>query len=355
MARIQIGGAGGAPANNFIRALRESSRKDYLIGTSSVASDLFLADTEERYVVPPAKHDRYREVLLGLLRRGKPDFLYVSHDYEVLAVSRLREEILSLGVKLFLPNPETVEATVDKYRSYEIWREGGLPVPETILINTAHDLDDAFEKFGPRVWLRATTGGGGRGALPTDSREMARQWVERLEGWGSFTAARCLTSRSVTWQSIWHEGELIVAQGRRRHAWSFADRTVSGVTGITRVAETCSDAEVDRIAEAAIRSVDPRPHGIFGVDLTYDEEGRPNPTEINIGRFFTTILFFARAGLNLPEIYCDLGLEGKRPKLDRRVNPLPEGLVWIRGMDVEPVLTTAQQTKELARQVTWAR
>lgn len=355
MARIQIGGAGGAPANNFIRALRESTHEHYLIGTSSVASDLFLADTDERHFVPPAKDARYPTVLLDLLQRAKPDLLYVSHDYEVLAVSRLRDEILRLGVKLFLPHPQTVEATVDKYRSYLIWREAGLPVPETILLNTPHDLENAFESLGPRVWLRATTGGGGRGALPTDSRDMARRWIERLEGWGVFTAARCLTSRSVTWQSIWYEGELIVAQGRRRHAWSFADRAASGVTGITRVAETCSDPDVDRVAEAAIRSVDRRPHGIFGVDLTYDDDGRPNPTEINIGRFFTTILFFARAGLNLPRIYCDLGLHGTRPDLERKVNPLPDGLFWIRGMDVEPVLTTDQRMKELVSQATWAR
>lgn len=354
MARIQVGGAGGAPGNNFIRALRESSRKDYLIGTSSVATDLFLADTDERHVVPPAKDAHYRAALLDLLHRAKPDLLYVSHDYEVLAVSRLRDEITRLGVGLFLPSPETVEATVDKYRSYLVWSKTGLPVPETILVDTPQDLEDAFARFGPRIWLRATTGGGGRGALPTESRAMAREWIDRLHGWGSFTAARCLTSRSVTWQSIWYEGELIVAQGRRRHAWSFADRTVSGVTGITRVAETCSDPEVDRVAEAAIRAIDPRPHGIFGVDLTYDDDGRANPTEINIGRFFTTILFFARAGLNMPQIYCDLGLDGMRPNLERKVNPLPEGLVWIRGMDVAPVLTSDQQMQELAGQGTWA-
>lgn len=355
MARIQVGGAGGAPGNNFIRALRESARRDYLIGTSSVASDLLLADTDERHVVPPAKDPHYRAVLLDLLQRSKPDFLHVTHDYEVLAVSRLRDEIEGLGVKLFLPSAETIESTVDKYRSYVIWQKAGLPVPETILVNSPHDLEDAFARFGPRIWLRATTGGGGRGALPTDSHELARLWIERLEGWGAFTAAQCLTSQSVTWQSIWYRGDLIVAQGRRRHAWSFADRTVSGVTGITRVAETCSDAEVDRVAMAAIRAIDARPHGIFGVDLTYDDQGRPNPTEINIGRFFTTILFFARAGLNMPQIYCDLALDGRRPQLERNLNPLPEGLIWIRGMDVEPVLTSEQTMEELGRQVTWAR
>ena len=47
IAKIQIGGAGGDPSNNFIRSLRKSQRKDYLIGMCSVPSDLFLADTEE--------------------------------------------------------------------------------------------------------------------------------------------------------------------------------------------------------------------------------------------------------------------------------------------------------------------
>ena len=49
---------------------------------------------------------------------------------------------------------------------------------------------------------------------------------------------------------------------------------------------------VDEIALRAITAVDGSPHGIFSVDLTYDDEGVPNPTEINIGRFFTTHLFF---------------------------------------------------------------
>jgi len=85
------------------------------------------------------------------------------------------------------------------------------------------------------------------------------------------------------------------------------------------------------------------PHGIFGVDLTYDALGVPNPTEINIGRFFTTHYFFTQAGLNLPEIYVNIALDREFPKLSREINPLPDGLVWIRGMDVEPILTTVSE------------
>ena len=347
MARIQIGGAGGAPSNNFIRSLRESGRGDYLIGTTCVPSDLFLADTDERHVVPYASAPEYPEALLALLRETRPDFLHVQHDSEVQAVSRMRDRIQELGVKLFLPDPETVENCVDKEKSYAIWKETGIPVPGTMLVESEEDLRTAFERFGPRVWIRATEGGGGRGALPTDSFEFARLWIERFQGWGSFTAAECLTPRTVTWLSIWYRGELVVAQTRTRRSWNFGDRTLSGVTGVTGVGETCSDPVVDDIAERAVLAIDAEPHGIFGVDMTYDAAGVPNPTEINIGRFFTTHYFFTRAGLNMPQIYCELALEGKRPELERARNPLPDGLVWIRGMDVEPVMTTAEELERL--------
>jgi carbamoyl-phosphate synthase large subunit len=346
MSRIHIGGAGGAPSNNFIRSLRESSRQDYIIGASSVASDLMLADVDERHVVPNATAPDYRARILTLLARTHPDFMHVQNDYEVRAVSRLRKEIAALGVRLYLPAADTIENCVDKNKSYEIWQHAGLKVPRTLLVRTPEDLKQAFSQFGEKIWIRATEGGAGRGALPADSLDFSRIWIERFNGWGAFTAAELLTEKSVTWQSIWHEGELLVAQTRRRRSWNFGNRTLSGVTGITGVGETCSDPVVDRVALDAISAIDRRPHGIFSVDMTYDKAGTPNPTEINIGRFFTTHYFFTKAGLNFPEIYCNVALDGKFPSLKRKINPLPDGLVWIRGMDVQPVLTTSE---ELAR------
>src|SRR3954462_12123713 len=112
MARIYIGGAGGAPSNNVIRSLRESERRHYLIGATSVPSDLLLADVDEKHVVPYATDSAWRTSILDLLARTRPDFMHVQSDYEVLAVSRLRKEIESLGVRLFLPAPETIENCV---------------------------------------------------------------------------------------------------------------------------------------------------------------------------------------------------------------------------------------------------
>jgi hypothetical protein len=346
VARIQIGGAGGAPSNNFIRSLRESGRGDYLIGASCIPSDLFLADTDEKHVVPYATAPEYSGSICKLLAGTKPDFLHVQNDYEVQAISRMRSQIEMLGVRLYLPAPETIENCIDKGKSYELWKKAGVKVPETMLLHSPDDLRKAFALLGDKIWIRATVGAAGQGALPTDDFEFARIWIDRFKGWGNFTAAECLTPRTVTWLSLWYEGELVVAQTRRRRSWNFGNRTLSGVTGITGVGETCSDPVVDQVSLDAIRSIDPKPHGIFAVDMTYDHQGWPNPTEINIGRFFTTHYFFTKAGLNMPEIFCNIALDDVFPSLARKINPLPDGLIWIRGMDVEPVLTTVD---ELAR------
>ncbi len=89
-------------------------------------------------------------------------------------------------------------------------------------------------------------------------------------------------------------------------------------------------------------AIDKNPHGIFSVDMTYDKSGVPNPTEINIGRFFTTHHFFTEAGLNMPYIFTKIGLDGEMPAIQKKINPLPENLVWIRGLDFLPKLSTIE-------------
>jgi hypothetical protein len=349
--KILLGGAGGAPTNNVVKSLRLGGSGDRLIGMSCVPSDLLLADVDEQYVVPPAVAEDYPQRLAALVRRVRPDFLHAQHDFEVRAVSRLRTELQQLGVRLYLPAAATVENAVDKGKSYEIWSRAGVPVPQTVLVSSPAGLGRALDRFGGRVWLRATEGGGGKGALPVhgpQEYEFARLWIERFAGWGQFTAAEMLSPDSVTWLSIWYQGELVVAQTRRRRSWNFGDRTLSGVTGVTGVAQTYSCEVVTRTALHAIEALDRQPLGIFGVDLTYDTAGKPRVTEINIGRFFTTVHFFTRAGVNFPQIYRDIALEEKFPALERKINPLPDGLVWVRGMDVEPVLTTLATLEGLA-------
>jgi carbamoyl-phosphate synthase large subunit len=345
MRRILVTGAGGSPATNFVRSLRSAPEPMHLVGTDADRYCLMRAETDARHLVPPAGDPSYLEVLNAIIERERIDLVHAQNDAEVAFISEHRDR---LGASVFLPAPGTVRLCQDKFRSYQRWRAAGLTVPETVLLHSDEDLKLAFERFGGSLWLRATSGAGGRGALPVHDLETARSWLGLHRGWGSFTAAELLEPDSITWMSVWRDGELVVAQGRRRLYWELSRLSPSGVTGVTGAGVTVADPALDDLAVRAVLAIDARPHGLFGVDLTFDRAGEPNPTEINVGRFFTTHHFFTALGLNLPYVYVKLAFGEPPPPVARRCNPLPDGQVWIRGVDFEPVLTT---TGEIERHV----
>jgi hypothetical protein len=342
MKKIVIAGAGGAPSEGVINSLLLSGRKEEIIGIGSEPTDLVLSNAFRKYYVPYANAPEYKSELLKILRMEKPDLIHFQNDLEIFYASMFRDEIHAEGVRTFMPDHDVIDMCVHKYKTYLKLEEAGIKVPKNAMLHTERDLAQAFKDLGDKdgkIWLRASSiGAGGKGALPTNDFEFAKQWITHFKGWGDFCAAQMLTQNTVTWLSIWYEGELVVAQTRIRKGWVHGNRTLSGVTGVTKVGQTYSDPVVDQIAIQTIKAVSEKPHGIFGVDMTYDKEGIPNPTEINISRFFTTVLFFTKAGLNMPEIFKDIILYEVFPKLDKKMNPLPDGLLWLRGMDTEPRL-----------------
>jgi len=340
--KILIAGAGGAPSEGVINSLLLSKKNEEIIGMGSEPTDLLLSSAKKKYFIPYANTPEYKDCLLQILETEKPDLIHFQNDLEIFHASLLRDEIHAAGVKTFMPSHEVIDTCVHKYKTYLKLKTAGIKVPENIMIHNEADLKNAFETLGDKngnIWLRASSiGGGGKGALPTNNFTFAKGWIDRYKGWGDFVAAEMLTPDTVTWLSIWHEGNLVVAQTRIRKGWTHGNRTVSGVTGVTKVGQTFSDAKVDQIAIDTVKAVTDKPHGIFGVDMAYDFNGIPNPTEINISRFFTTVLFFTEAGLNMPEIFKDLALYNTYPNLEKIINPLPDGLLWLRGMDAKPLL-----------------
>lgn len=343
MKRIIVTGAGGSPAVNFTRSLRKAHEPFYIIGVDANKYCIERAEVDERHLVPKASNSRYIAILKDIVRESSADVLHPQHSQEVPTISRYRDE---LGVKTFLPKHKSVEICDNKMLSFECWEKAGLVVPQTMLLESEADVEVAFQRFGAKIWLRAIVGSGGAGATPATDLEWAKVWVTLHNGWGKFSAAECLQPDSIIWQSIWKDGDLVVAQGRKRLYWEFGGKFLSGVSGVTGAGCLVADSAVDSIAKEAILAIDKCPNGIWGVDLTYDNSGVPNPTEINIGRFFTTHQFFTEAGLNMPYIYVKLALGEDTPFIQQKINPLTPNQVWIRGVDFLPKLTTLEKIDE---------
>lgn len=341
MRKILIAGAGGAPSEGVIYSLLKNP-ENYVIGMGSEPTDLVLSKAHKKYYIPYANTPGYKAALLNIIEKEKPDLVHFQNDLEIFHSSLIREAIIATGTKIFMPEHQVIDICVHKHKSYKAFKAAGVPVPINIEINTADDLKQAFQDLGDeqgKIWLRDSgIGGGGKGALPTNNYDLAKSWIDHYKGWGSFIAAEMLTPKTVTWLSIWHEGELIVAQTRSREGWTHGNRAISGVTGVTKVGVTLSDEMVTKVAKSSVKAVSAKPHGIFGVDMAYDKNGIPNPTEINISRFFTTVRFFTEAGINFPEIFVNLALGESAGISTGLINPLPNDLLWLRGMDTEPML-----------------
>lgn len=348
MKRILVLGAGGSPSTNFIRSLRKAREKFYIVGTDADKFTLVRAETDKKYLTPLASDPSYLEFINLIIAKEHIDFVHAQNEAELKILSDNREKVKA---KMFLPSKETVRICFNKFLSYEAWRKTNIKVPKTMMINNTEDLRNALKEYKGRMWLRAVVGGGGKGAFPIKNNNFntAKAWIDFNNGWGKFTAAELLQPDSITWMSIWKDGNLIVAQGRKRLYWELSRISPSGVTGITGGGVTVNDKNLDETAIKAIHTMDKKPHGLYGVDLTYDNQGVINPTEINVGRFFTTHYFFTALGLNMPYIFVKLAFDEKIPKIRRKLNPLKPGMLWIRGVDFEPILTSMKEVEQYAK------
>ncbi len=226
MKKILIAGCGGAPSEGVINSLLNSQKREEIIGMGSEPTDLYLSAAGKKYIIPYADSEGYKSTLKKILLKEKPDLVHFQNDLEVFEASKLREDIISTGTKIFMPTHEVIDVCVNKNKSYLKWKKAGITVPENLMLNNVADLENAFKELGNQsgeIWIRASSiGGGGKGALPTKDFEFAKRWIDRFKGWGQFVAAEMLTPNTVTWLYIWYEGELVVAQTRIRKGWACA-------------------------------------------------------------------------------------------------------------------------------------
>lgn len=348
MKRILITGAGGSAGYNFYDALKLSSEDYYVVGTDARPQHLELIDVDKRYVVPPVTDKSYIDSINKIIAKENIEFVHPQPDVEVSFIAEHRDK---LNAKVFLPGKDVVEACHDKMLFNKILAEKGVAVPKAFHIKTQDNLKHALSELleiQPKIWLRAIRGAGSRGSLPINSFYQGDAWIDywrnfRGIDYGDFMASEFLPGHEFAWQSLWYEGELITAQARERLEYIFGNLTPSGQTSSPSVAKTVNRDDINEIGQAAVRAVSDKPHGVFCVDMKEGADGVPKVTEINVGRFFTTSNFFAHAGLNMPNMYVELGMTGEIKNKPKQLNPLPDDLYWVRMIDMGFKLVKGEQ------------
>jgi carbamoyl-phosphate synthase large subunit len=336
---ILILNSGDGTGLNFTRSLHDAGGWR-TIGIDSTLDDLHCSETQTRHLVQWDQPQELIEIVNRICVEESVDLVYAADTGpELLAISAHRDQ---LTARTLLPPLADHLRMEDKWATWEALDAASCPVPSTVLVESGADLERVFTQY-ERVWLRRRRGSAGAGSMATASSEFAKAWVQEQRGWGEFTAAECLTGRTATFSGLWFDGELVCSQLRERMWWRYGGLSTSGVTGITGAQRTISDSALHQTAVDCIAAVCERPHGVIGADFTYDSDGRPLATEVQPARFYSSIHFLARLGLNLAKAYCTLACDGRDALGPARINPCPPNLYWVKGVEKLPQLLTSDE------------
>lgn len=331
--------SGDGTGLNFTRSLALTGGYR-TVGVDTAVHDHHCSEADVRYLVRWSSDAELVERVNKIAKDEHAELVHAADTSpELLALARHRD---GLAVPTLLPDPDDHQRMEDKWETWRALHAAGIPVPDTVLVRGESDLLAVMARH-PRVWLRRRRGSGGSGSLATGSRDLARAWLDEQEGWGEFTAAQCLSERTATFSGLWNDGGLVCSQLRERVSWKYPSATASGATGVTGAQFTFWDPQVHELAVACVRAVAARPHGAIGVDFTYHPDGSPLPTEVQPARFYSSIHFLARLGVNLPDLYCRVALDPAGLPDHPVVNPIRQHHYWLNAVDKLPQLMSEEE------------
>lgn len=346
--RLLVTAAGGGASNNLIRAIRARGEPATIIGTSVDRFYLARSLADRNYLVPRGDAGRaYIDALAAIVARERIDLVIANNDAEVGPVSRYRGE---LGARVFLPAAATIERCQDKLTLSAHLAARGVPVAETHEVPDLPSIEGIFDRLGrpETVWCRMRSGSASRGSLPVRAPQDAESWIRY---WNTmrgvpvhrFLLCEYLPGRDYAFQSLWCDGELVIAKACERLEYLCGEWMPSGQTSTPRVARLVDSPAVNRVCVDAVQCLDPAATGMFCIDLKENAAGVPCITEINIGRFFMISPIFNLVGRhNMADLYVRLafGREVEVGERERFGDIGDEETYLVRELDCEPAILT---------------
>jgi len=348
MRRILVTGAGGPASRNFIESLKMNDFDIYIVGIDINKYHLACVDVNKRYLVPSFDSENYIHTINKIIKKENIHLIHAQPDVEVEFIATHKNDIKA---NTFLPSIEAIFKCRNKLETYLALRDKKIPVPESYLVKKLDNIDTIMKKLPTEVkWVRAVKGAGSRAALPVKTTQQAREWInywremKDLES-QDFMICEFLPGREFAWQSVWTDGRLVTSMARERLEYLFGNLTVSGQSSSPSIAQSLHYDRLNMIGVGAVKAVDPKPQGIYCVDIKENYDKIPCVTEINAGRFFTTSNFFSHIGSNMPQIYVRLAF-GEDIEPLKLTNSAPSKLYWIRGVDRKPTLLSEDELQK---------
>ncbi len=334
MTTVLVTGAGSSPGLDLTRCLRLGDECHIIGGDAGEWGRRSAARLCDEVIELPLARDDPK-AYAAAVSAVDADFVFYGLDIEV-------EALIAGGGYPELPNalpPFTVtDVILDKAKTVAACGASA-DFPGSAVVDGAEEIADAFDTLGGRLWLRPSSGTSGKASTVVDNAEEALFWTRYWQNRGlrcSWLMQQFLPGRNFNWTALYREGERLAWASMERHEYFLAGVAPSGVTGQVQLCETVAEEAVSEVSERIVRQLDPRPHGLYSVDLREDADGRPRVTEVNprpAGRPY----LFARAGANLP-LAALRALSGESPGDAVAAEGCRPGVHLYRQLDMGPMV-----------------
>ena len=333
-------GCGGNAGINYVKSLRMTSEKYYIVGCDLDVYNLVSSNCDKKILLSIDNMEEKKKNVLKIIKEEKIDYIHPQPDMEV---KFLIENKVLYGKYTFNHDLDIWNKMADKLYCQHVWNKdlnlGFSSYSIKEVIKNPKLFDELIANSG-KAWIRAIRGAGSKAALPIKTFDIAMSWAKywvEMKGMSmdDFMLAEYLNGNEYAVQTFWIDGELIQSQARQRMVYFFHAIMPSGQSSTPAVAKIVNERDVYDTAYNAIKAIDKKPHGIYCVDLKRNSKNIVVPMEINYGRLFTTSDFFAKLGVNTPFAMVNYFMNKKK---DFAVEKVKEEYIWIRGIDKEPFL-----------------
>jgi len=182
---------------------------------------------------------------------------------------------LSAAGVLVVNSPRAIECAVDKYLTTQRLQQSGLPVPATIVCESAENALQAYHDLDGDVIVKPIFGAEGRGILRITEEELAVRSFRTLERLGAVLYIQQFIPQAAhDLRLLLLDGQLMGAMKRRPVAGEFR-ANVAQQGQASAYTPTPQEIALSRAACTAIDCL------FAGVDLMYDSAGQPQIIEIN--------------------------------------------------------------------------
>jgi carbamoyl-phosphate synthase large subunit len=168
MTTVLVSGASGIVGYGILRALRRTSEKLRLVGTTIYDDSVAPAFCDVFEQAVPTSDETYMAWLTETISRHRVDFLIPGIEADVYKWVDHVSEIENTGAKTLLNNPELISLCKDKWLFYE--RLTGLDTPYAIETSLAPDFDALASAFGLPFLLKPRRGFGSKGIVHVADR-----------------------------------------------------------------------------------------------------------------------------------------------------------------------------------------